>query len=108
KPPTPPATGRFGAAPPMPEEAAEGTTTLSIDQDAPLFPVAILVKCGLPRTQALEALTRRPAILLGIEKSHGTIETGKAADLLRSPAHPRHRGARLRHTIIDGRIVHAN
>jgi len=108
KPPTPPAAGRFGAAPPMPEEAAEGTQSLAIDQDAPLFPVAVLVKCGLPRQQALEALTKRPAILLGIEKSHGTIETGKAADLLLFTGDPLDPGARLRHTIIDGRIVHAN
>jgi imidazolonepropionase-like amidohydrolase len=68
----------------------------------------VLVKCGLPRTHALEALTKRPAILLGIDKTHGTIETGKAADLLLFTGDPLEPSARLRHTIIDGRIVHAN
>lgn len=109
RPPAVAAGGRFGAAPnPNPDEAADGTQNLTIDQDAPLFPVAILVKYGLPRQQALEALTKRPAILLGIDKTHGTIETGKAADLLLFTGDPLDPGARLRHTIVDGRIVHAN
>src|SRR5262249_54721839 len=42
RPPAAPATGRFGAVP-NPDDAAETTPTLSIDQDFPLFPVAILV-----------------------------------------------------------------
>lgn len=108
RPPAVAAGGRFGAAPPTPDDVAEGTATLTIDQDAPLFPVAILVKCGLPRQQALEALTKRPAILMGIDKTHGTIETGKAADLLLFTGDPLDPGARLRNTIVDGRIVHAN
>src|SRR5262249_29150612 len=49
RPPVVPAVGRFGAAPPQPEEAAETTPVLTVDQDFPLFPVAVLVKTGLPR-----------------------------------------------------------
>jgi hypothetical protein len=38
-----------------------GQSDLAAAQDAPLFPVAYLVRCGLPRKVALEALTARPA-----------------------------------------------
>jgi Amidohydrolase family len=108
RPPAAPAAGRFGAVPNPDDAAAETTLTLSIDQDFPLFPVAILVKTGLPRTNALEALCKRPAILLGIDKTHGTIETGKNADLLLFSGDPLDPASRLRRTIIDGRMTYAN
>ncbi len=102
-----PAAGRFGAAP-NPNEEAESTPPLTIDPEFPLFPVAMLVKTGLPRRIALESLAKRPAILLGINKSHGTIETGKSADLLLFSGDPLDPESRLRRTIIDGRTVYAN
>ena len=44
---------------------------LVASQDVPLFSVATLVKCGLPRKVAMEALTARPAAhFLGLEKTH--------------------------------------
>jgi hypothetical protein len=101
-----PGAGRFGAGP-NPADA-ETTPPLSIDQEFPLFPVAMLVKTGLPRRIALEALSKRPAIMLGIEKSHGTIEGGKSADLLLFSGDPFDPESRLRRTIIDGRTVYAN
>ncbi len=94
------ATG-FGAA-----AAAEQAPTMTIDPDFPLFPVAMLVKTGLPRSAALEALAKKPAQLLGLDKTHGTIETGKSADLLLFTGDPLDPAGRLRHTIIDGRIVY--
>jgi hypothetical protein len=84
------------------------TPTLNIDPDFPLFPVALLVKSGLPRTIALEALAKRPAAFLGLEKTHGTIEAGKTADLLIFSGDPLDAGSRLRHTIIDGKVVYAH
>jgi hypothetical protein len=94
----------FGAAAAQTEEQAP---TLTIDPDFPLFPVAMLVKTGLPRAAALEALTRKPASLLGLDKTHGTIEAGKSADLLLFTGDPLDPASRLRHTIIEGRIVYA-
>jgi imidazolonepropionase-like amidohydrolase len=46
--------------------------------------------------------------LLGLEKTHGTIEAGKAADLLLFTGDPLDPASRLRHTIIDGRTAYAN
>jgi imidazolonepropionase-like amidohydrolase len=68
----------------------------------------MLVKTGLPRSAALEALAKGPATLLGIEKSHGTIESGKAADFLLFSGDPLDSASQLRRTIIGGRIVYAN
>ena len=76
--------------------------------DFPLFPVAVLVKTGLPRAAALEALAKRPATILGMGATHGTIEPGKAADLLLFSGDPLDPASRLRRTIIDGRTAYAN
>ena len=80
----------------------------ALTNDFPLFPVAMLVKAGLPRQTALEALTKRPAMMLGIDATHGTIEPGKVADLVLFTGDPFDPGSRLRLTLIDGRTTHAN
>jgi hypothetical protein len=77
-------------------------------QDFPLFPVAYLVKCGLPREVALEGLTARPAALLGLDKTHGTIEPGKSADLLIFTGDPLDPGSQLSQVLIEGRTVYEN
>ncbi|MFL5341419.1 MAG: amidohydrolase family protein [Gemmataceae bacterium] len=107
RPPAQPAAGRLGAAP-TPTDEAETTPPLTIDVDFPLFPVAMLVKTGLPRRQALEALAKKPATLLGLDKTHGTIEPGKSADLLLFTGDPLDPASRLRRTLIDGRTAYAN
>jgi hypothetical protein len=85
----------------------DGDTALTVDADCPLFPVAMLVKTGLPRAKALEALAKQPAAILGLG-SLGTIEPGKSADLLLFSGDPLDPASRLRRTIIDGRTAYAN
>src|SRR5262249_62159615 len=63
RPATPPAV--LGAAAALNPDA-EAAPTLTIDPDFPLFPVAMLVKAGVRRNVALEALTKKPALLLGL------------------------------------------
>jgi hypothetical protein len=77
-------------------------------QDAPLFSVAYLVRSGLPRQAALEALTARPAALLGLDKTHGTIEPGKSADLLIFAGDPLDPESQLARVLIQGRTVYEN
>lgn len=77
-------------------------------QDFPLFPVAYLTKCGLPRAAALEALTVRPATLLGLDKTHGTIEPGKSADVLIFTGDPLDPGSQLSLVLIEGKTVYEN
>lgn len=88
----------LGGSPPGSDDSAAA-------QDFPLFPVAMLVKCGLPRRVALEALTKRPAAILGLDKL-GTIESGKTADLVLYTGDPLDPAGRLRMTIIDGRTAY--
>jgi Amidohydrolase family len=77
-------------------------------QDSPLFPVAYSVHCGLPRKAALEALTARPAALLGLDKTHGTIEAAKSADLLIFTGDPLDPESQLARVLIEGRTVYEN
>ena len=65
-------------------------------------------KAGLPRQAALEALTKRPAMMLGIDAAYGTIEPGKVADLALFTGDPLDPASKLRLTLIDGRTTHAN
>lgn len=92
-----PASAEIGAEPP--EDPAA--------QDFPLFPVAVMVKCGMPRLAALEALTKRPARMLGLE-GVGTIEPGKSADLLLFSGDPLDTAGRLRYTFVEGKASYAN
>lgn len=103
RPPSAAPAAAFGAAAPT----EETTPATGVDADFPLFPVALLTKTGLPRQTALEALTKKPAILLGLAKTHGTIEPGKAADLLIFAGDPLDQAGRLRRVLIDGRTTYA-
>jgi hypothetical protein len=46
------------------------------------YQAATAVKYGMPVPEALEAITQRPAKLLGVDAMVGTIEPGKDADLV--------------------------
>jgi len=50
--------------------------------------LALLVKAGLSPMQALQTATKNPADFFGQGKVQGTIEPGKAADLLLLDANP--------------------
>jgi imidazolonepropionase-like amidohydrolase len=76
--------------------------------DMPLFAVAMAVKTGMPRAAALEALTIRPATLLGIERTYGSLEPGKSASLLLFDGDPLEADSRLRKVYVEGALVHEN
>lgn len=90
-----------------PQATADIDTSL-LQQEFPLFPVAVLIKSGLPRQAALAALTKQPATMIGMDATHGSIEPNKAADLLLYSGDPFDPASRLRLSIVDGRITHAN
>lgn len=82
-----------------------GQTDYRAMQHNPLFPVAMLMKSGLTRQQALEALTIGPAKLLGLEAEIGTIEVGKRADLVVFDADPFDASAGVEQVWVGGRSV---
>lgn len=77
-------------------------------QHNPLFPVSILMKSGLTRQQALEALTIGPAKLLGLDKEIGTIEVGKRADLVVFDADPFEATAGVQQVFVAGKRVYSS
>jgi imidazolonepropionase-like amidohydrolase len=50
--------------------------------------LALFVQAGLTPLEALQTATINPAMFLGLEKSLGTVETGKLADLVLLDANP--------------------
>ncbi len=50
--------------------------------------LAIFVECGLTPMEALQTATLNPAKYFGLEKEFGTVEEGKAADLVLLDANP--------------------
>jgi imidazolonepropionase-like amidohydrolase len=69
------------------------------------YEAAMAVPFGLPREAALRAITVSPAEILGIGDRFGTIEVGKAANLLVTDGDPLEIQTRVEHLIIDGREV---
>lgn len=60
---------------------------------------------GLGRERALRAVTLDAAKLLGIADRFGSIEIGKAADLVLYDGDPFENATHVTHTIIDGKLV---
>ena len=81
---------------------------LSASQDDPMFPVAMLVKTGLDRDLALKSITIKPAELLGLEKTHGSLEKEKHANFLVFDGDPLKTGSRLQQVFLNGNRIHEN
>ncbi|MCS3919936.1 amidohydrolase family protein [Fervidibacter sacchari] len=61
------------------------------------------IQAGLPKEAALKALTVNPAKLFGVDKHLGTVEKGKAANLVVMTGDFTDEKARVRYLFIDGR-----
>jgi hypothetical protein len=81
---------------------------LSASQDDPMFPVAMLVKTGLDRDLALKSITIKPAQLLGLEKTHGSLEKEKHANFLVFDGDPLKTGSLLQQVFLNGNKIHEN
>ena len=81
---------------------------LSANQDDPMFPLAMLVKTGLDRDQALKSVTIESAKVMGIEKTHGSLENEKHANFLVFDGDPLQTGVRLQQVYLNGKKVHEN
>ena len=70
--------------------------------------LALMVKSGLSPLQALQTATINPARFFGIEKSTGSIQVGKAADLVLLDANPLvdiHNTTRISAVFVRGRML---
>jgi len=66
----------------------------------------LAVKHGLPREEALKAITINPAEILGVADRVGSIEKGKDADLRILDGDPLDLQSKVKTVIIDGEIVY--
>ena len=73
-----------------------------------MFPLAMLVKTGLKRDVALQSITIKAAELLGIEKTHGSLEKNKQANFLVFDGDPLETGSRLQQVFLNGNKIHEN
>jgi len=67
---------------------------------------ALAASRGLTRDQALASITLEAAKILGIDKTHGSIEKGKAADLVLLSGEPFESGTVVEQTFLDGAAVY--
>jgi imidazolonepropionase-like amidohydrolase len=65
----------------------------------------VAVAYGLPREEALRAITLTPARLLGLEQELGSLATGKRADLVITDGDLLEARTRVLHVLIDGQPV---
>jgi len=70
------------------------------------YQAATAVKYGAPVPEALEAITLRPAKLLGIEALAGSIEPGKDADLVILTGDPLKISTWVQTTLVRGQVVY--
>lgn len=70
------------------------------------FQAATALKYGTPYDEALRSITLRPAEVLGIADSRGSLEPGKAADVVILSGDPLKLDTWVETTIIDGRVVY--
>jgi hypothetical protein len=91
---------------------AGGTLFRSPDLPATLgtnflwFQAATALKYGMPVPEALEAITLRPAKLLGVDKMAGSIEVGKDADLVILTGDPLKISTWVQTTLVRGQVVY--
>ncbi|MFK7822122.1 MAG: amidohydrolase family protein [Planctomycetaceae bacterium] len=74
--------------------------------DTPMFPLAMLVKTGLDRDKAISALTLEPAKILGLEKTLGSIEKGKKANIIFVDGDPLDMSTRVQKVLVEGKTVY--
>jgi imidazolonepropionase-like amidohydrolase len=70
------------------------------------YQAATAVKYGMPKDEALEAITLRPAKLLGIDTLAGSVEPGKDADLVILTGDPLKLTTWVQTTLVRGKVVY--
>ena len=67
---------------------------------------ALAVKAGLPKEEALKAVTINPARILGIDDRYGSLEKGKLADIVLWSGDPLDIMSKVEQVFIHGELVY--
>ncbi|HHT89498.1 MAG TPA: amidohydrolase [Firmicutes bacterium] len=91
----------------------EAGIPVTITMDHPVIPVGYLptaagyaVKAGLPREEALKAITINPARVLGIDDRYGSLDVGKMADMVLWSGDPLEIQSEVEKVFIHGQVVY--
>ncbi len=74
-------------------------------EDGPAWQAALAERFGMPREQALLAITRTPAEILGVADRVGSLEAGKDADLVVWSGDPLLPASRIEWVFVDGALA---
>lgn len=83
-----------------------GSSTSTLGNSFLWYQAATAVKYGMPVDEALQAITRRPAELLGVAEFVGTLEPGKDADLVVLSGDPLKVNTWVETTVVNGQVVY--
>ncbi len=82
--------------------AIGGTSSAPYSHRLP-YEAGAAIAYGLPADEALNAVTRYPAEILGLDEHIGTLETGKRATFLITDGHPLEYNTTIEQVYVDGR-----
>lgn len=85
-----------------------GQSEFRAQLDNPMFPVSSLVRSGLDRKKAMEALTIVPAKLIGLDSEMGSLEVGKKANLLILDGDPFGATTSIQQVYVEGKQIYEN
>ena len=85
-----------------------GQNEFRTQQDTPLFGVSSLVRSGLNRQKALEALTITPAQWVGSDSEVGSLEVGKKANFLVLDGDPFGSTTSIQRVFVEGKQIYEN
>lgn len=85
-----------------------GQNEFRAQMDSPLFGVSSLVRSGLNRQKALEALTITPAKWVGIDSEVGSLDVGKKANFLVLDGDPFGSTTSIQRVFVEGKQIYEN
>ena len=85
-----------------------GQNEFRAQMDTPLFGVGSLVRSGLNRQKALEALTITPAQWVGIDSEVGSLDIGKKANFLVLDGEPFGSTTSIQRVFVEGKQIYEN
>lgn len=85
-----------------------GQSEFRAQPDSPLFPISSLVRNGLDRKKAMEALTIVPAKLIGMDNEVGSLEVGKKANFLLLDGDPFGATTSIQSVFVEGKQIYEN
>ena len=93
------------AVPALPRDGARRSADARMEEAEGL---AEAIGINVVGSRAFRVRSVRPATLLGVDKTHGSLEAGKSASFVVFDGDPFDASSRLRQVYVEGKLVHDN